>query len=194
MPYSRSWAFNVGARIARAPVLVLHDNDMLVPVDYAAQVLRRVAQGYEAANLKRFVFYLGQHDTGQFTAQNTALQNLTPDAIVQNLEGGGSVAITSSAYERIGGMNESFVGWGGEDNEFWERAQSLRLWQWGYLPILHLWHPPQPGKREPDSQTAKRYTALAQVDPATRIAGLRAQPRGLTEGPQGWSPTAQDTR
>jgi hypothetical protein len=63
MSYCRSWSFNIGAMHARAPALVLHDNDMLVPIDYAAQVLARFARGYEAANLKRFIFYLDRGDT-----------------------------------------------------------------------------------------------------------------------------------
>src|SRR5207244_3682036 len=31
MPYCRSWAFNVGARVAAGQMLVLQDNDILVP-------------------------------------------------------------------------------------------------------------------------------------------------------------------
>jgi len=56
MAYSRSWAFNVGARMARGNVLVLHDNDMLVPQDYASQIIARISEGYEVINLKRFIF------------------------------------------------------------------------------------------------------------------------------------------
>src|SRR5262245_38487782 len=58
MPYSRAWAFNVGARAACGEALVLHDNDMLVPVGYAREILARVGEGYEVINLKRFIFYL----------------------------------------------------------------------------------------------------------------------------------------
>ena len=41
LPYNRSWAFNVGARAAAAPLLVLHDNDFLVPADYAREIVAR---------------------------------------------------------------------------------------------------------------------------------------------------------
>src|SRR5918996_760171 len=47
MPYSRSWAFNVGARATRGAVLVLHDNDMLLPRSYAAEALAIRRSGYE---------------------------------------------------------------------------------------------------------------------------------------------------
>src|ERR1700754_438773 len=47
MPYCRSWAFNIGVKHSRGEVLVLHDNDMLVPSDYAANILNHARQGYE---------------------------------------------------------------------------------------------------------------------------------------------------
>jgi hypothetical protein len=66
-------------------------------------------------------------------------------------------------------MDESFVGWGGEDNEFWERAQGLRVWPWTNLPLIHLWHDAQPGKHRGATQALQRYRALSQVDPSGRI-------------------------
>ncbi len=187
MPYCRAWTFNVGALHARAPVLVLHDNDMLVPTDYAAWILARMAQGYAVVNPKRFIFYLSEaHSRAVFGAQAGLLRE-APEAIVQNLEGGGSVAITSKAYAAIGGLDESFIGWGGEDNEFWERAQTLRVWPWAGLPLVHLWHAAQPGKRDHTYHTAQHYRTLAQVDPKERICRLSARAQGRRGGPAGWS-------
>lgn len=187
MPYCRSWAFNVAARNARAAVLVLHDNDMLVPIDYSAQILRRVSQGYDVVNLKRFIFYLTQAHTDAFFDGTAELLDSAPEVIVQNLEGGGSVGIARDAFDQIGGMDESFVGWGGEDNELWERAQTLRTWFWGNLSLVHLSHPSQPGKRDAQYPTAVRYGQLAQVDPPERITRLTGSSRGGMQGPVGWS-------
>ena len=183
MPYCRSWTFNIGAQHARGAVLVLHDNDMLVPVDYAALILNRVAQGYDVVNLKRFIFYLTQAHTQAVFDGTAGLLDAAPEVIVQNLEGGGSVAITRAGYEQIGGLDESFVGWGGEDNEFWERAQTLRVWPWANLPLVHLWHAAQPGKHDAEYHTAQRYRALAQTDPIERIQRLKMVGRGLLSGP-----------
>lgn len=183
MPYCRSWAFNVAARQARAPVLVLHDNDMLVSSDYAGLVAHRVAQGYDVVNLKRFIFYLTQAHTATVFDGRRGLADAAPAVIVQNLEAGGSVAITRAAFEKIGAMDESFIGWGGEDNEFWERAQTLRSWTWGALPVVHLWHAAQPGKHDSRSETAAHYRALAQLDPRERIERLRCRPQGRRNGP-----------
>ncbi len=186
MPYCRSWAFNIGVKQARGNVLVLHDNDMLVPADYAAQALERVKQGYEVLNLKRFIFYLGRaHSEGMFDVKATLLDD-TPEAIVQNLEGGGSVVITREAFERIGGMDESFIGWGGEDNEFWERAQTCKVWPYGYLPIVHLWHPSQPGKYQGENPTLRHYRDLSLIPEWERIVRLASLGHGDMAGPHGY--------
>lgn len=183
MPYCRSWAFNVGAQHARGEVLVLHDNDMLVPQDYAAWILQRIAQGYEVVNPKRFIFYLSQGHSRAFFVGQAGLLAQPPEVIVQNLEGGGSVAITREAFARIGGMDESFIGWGGEDNEFWERAQTLHTWPWAGVPLVHLWHAAQPGKHDAGYQTARHYQTLSKIEPKERIRQLAGRPQGRLEGP-----------
>ncbi len=47
MPYSRSRAFNAGVCEATADILVLHDNDMLIPSVFTHEVMAIVARGYE---------------------------------------------------------------------------------------------------------------------------------------------------
>lgn len=145
-PYNRSQAFNFGVQHARAPVLLLHDNDMLVPVEYLSSILHRISLGYAVVNPKRYIFYLSQRHTQDLLSGEVGLCYNPPEAIVQNLEAGGSMAITRAAYNELGGMDESFVGWGGEDNEFWDRCLILPTWIWGYEPIVHLWHASQPEK------------------------------------------------
>lgn len=186
MPYCRSWSFNIAAQHAQATVLVLHDNDMLVPVDYASEILRRVAQGHDVVNLKRFIFYLTRAHTDALFLKRAALLDVSPGSIVQNLEGGGSIAITRAGYQQIGGMDESFIGWGGEDNDFWERAQTLRPWAWGSLPLVHLYHPAQAGKHDPNHHTAQHYARLAQIDPAERIRRLKSTAQGRMNAPASW--------
>lgn len=186
MPYCRSWAFNVGAAHAKGSVLVLHDNDLLVSDDYANRILGCIDSGYEVVNLKRYLFYLSQAHTEAFFLGRANLLTYPPENILQNAEGGGSIAISRDGFEAIGGMDESFVGWGGEDNEFWERAHTLRVWPWANLPIVHLWHAAQPGKRDAQYHTARHYRLLAEIDPSERIRQLKAVPQGNMAGPLGW--------
>jgi hypothetical protein len=177
-PYCRSWAFNVGARVANGKVLVLHDNDMLVPTDYAAEILARQKRGSEVVNLKRFIFYLSKEHSNRILSKESSISDQPPDSIVQNLEAGGSVAISREAYLGIGGFDESFIGWGGEDNEFWERAQTRRVWPYGSLPIVHLWHTAQPGKHEQQRETAELLEVRSAISPEQRIAELAVRDFG----------------
>lgn len=183
MPYCRSWTFNIGVKHAKGAVFVLHDNDMLVPADYSANILKQIEKGHEVANLKRFIFYLSEQHTQQVFSGKAGLADQAPLTIVQNLEAGGSVVITRQAYDRIGGMDESFIGWGGEDNEFWERAQTLKVWPYAYLPIVHLWHSAQPGKNDPRYHTHAHYLELSKMAPEQRVLQLKALPRGMLDGP-----------
>jgi len=172
VPYNRSWTLNTGAKAARAKLLVLHDNDFLVPVRYAAELAARHAEGCDFIDLKRFMFYLPQHDSERVMASRD-LSNVTPERITQNLCGGGSIAADRDAYFDIGGFDESFVGWGGEDNDFWDRAATRRVFAHAYLPLVHLWHAPQAEKAFVQREGVPRYEELSRVPPETRIANLQ---------------------
>jgi GT2 family glycosyltransferase len=178
MPYSRAWAFNVGARIARGEVIVLHDNDMLVAADYGRQIIERVRQSHEVINLKRFIFYVTASHSAKALSGEEYLTDCLSESVVQNLEGGGSIAITREAYFAIGGFDESFIGWGGEDNEFWERAQTRRVWPYGHLPFIHLWHPAQTDKFNQRRSTATLLEQRSAISPDARIAELTSREFG----------------
>jgi hypothetical protein len=177
MAYSRAWAFNVGARVSRGRLLVLHDNDLLVPARYAAALVERHREGYEIVNLKRFVIYLSETHTAQ-VFQGAPLDAQPPASIVQNAEAGGSIGVDRQVYFALGGLDEEFIGWGGEDNEFWDRASTRRVYPFGHLPLVHLWHPPQPGKRAVNgrgSTTAEIIARRGVIPVEARIRELRSR-------------------
>lgn len=143
--WHKSWAFNVGARAANGAILVCHDADIPVPQHYAQEILTRCTQDVDVLHLQRFLFCLNAADTATLLANGQLPANARPERVRQNWQGG-TLAIRQSAFFAIGGFDESFVGWGGEDNEFFDRCLTLNGWRYGYLPFLHLWHPPQAAK------------------------------------------------
>jgi hypothetical protein len=186
MPYCRAWAFNAGARQARGEALVLHDDDMLVPMDYGEAVVARLKDGYEAMDLKRFIFYLTEADSSRTFSSEVLTTEKPPTAIMQNALGG-TIAASRQAYFSIGGFDESFVGWGGEDNEFWERAQTIDVWPFGYLPMFHLWHAPQAEKFRSARATASLYEERSKIPVGDRIAELAARDFGNATAPYSYS-------
>jgi hypothetical protein len=73
---------------------------------------------------------------------------------------GGGVIVTRDLWERLGGFDEAFVGWGFEDSAFYTAAGGgLRtpgeLW--------HLWHPPAPetNPRHPLHQANRARAVMA---------------------------------
>ena len=64
--------------------------------------------------------------------------------------------IGRDSYLRLGGFEERFRGWGGEDDamSITLRRMGMRVAECGELPALHLWHP-----REPEATHGQPYYA-----------------------------------
>lgn len=167
MPYNRSWALNMGARAARGKVIVLHDADMVVPRDFCRAILDRMTDGVDALRLPRFIFYLDE-PTSSYTQQSLALpQAPRVDTIVQNTRT--PIAVTTDAYESVGGHDEAFYGWGAEDDEFMDRLRTRNVAE-GALPIVHLWHPVAPNRL--GDRNEPLIDQRRNITPADRIAEL----------------------
>ena len=172
-PYSRASAFNAGAKQAASECLIFHDNDLLIPCNYASQTLMLFNRGFEFINVKRFIFYLSKRSSEEFIKKGDLHRNLEIESIMQNAEGGGSIGASKMAFSDIGGFDERFIGWGGEDNEFWERALTRNTWEFGYLPLIHLWHASQAEKLDTEnSSTTKLYKKLSKRSAFERIKSL----------------------
>jgi hypothetical protein len=181
MPYCRAWAFNVGARAAQGQLLVLHDNDVCVPSHYGYELIRLHNGGYRALRLQRFVFYLDEPTTETVSQKYRIPETFRISSVKQNCEGH-SIAVDRQTYFRIGGHDEAFVGWGGEDNEFFERCQTTKCYPYMYLPFVHLYHASQPGKWiHRGHMTAELLEARSPIPIAQRVAELAARNFGNPE-------------
>lgn len=173
MPYNRSWALNAGVRVAKAPVVILHDADMIVPMDFAKAIVQRLDRGLQAVRLPRFLFYLDQETSESIQSSREFPEFMQVDNVVANNRT--PVAVRRDAYIAIGGHDEGFYGWGAEDDEFMDRLRTLNVGEGAFLPIVHLWHP-----------VAQKQDAHRNVELLARRQGLQMARRIEELGNREW--------
>lgn len=180
--WRKSWAFNQGARAATGEILVFHDGDIICPVDYAMHLVRDTEQ-YGAASIQRFLFNLTQSQTEAIFRTGTWPEQIIPQRVRQNWEGG-TIAVRRKAFIDLGGYDEAFVGWGGEDNEFFDRCREVGHLRYGFVPFIHLWHPPQPDKHSFNNpNVTDALERRLKISAADRIRELKQRDFGNTHSP-----------
>ena len=178
-PFNRSAALNRAAeQAAGADVYVVSDGDSFV----AADQLERAALTAACTGLPTWAFdrfcYLDRPTTDALLAgapedPTTFANEFTLKRTVSSM-----LAIPADLWAAIGGADEGFVGWGGEDVALAIALTTVGRGE-GRLPgdVWHLWHPPAPHIAD-DVFPARlaRYEA-AKGDRDTMLAlldGLRA--------------------
>lgn len=180
----KSWAYNVGARIASGEILVFQDGDICMPDRYGTEVARAILQnGYDVASLQRFLFYLSPQSSARLESANSIDGRIAPDLVYQNWKGG-TIAVRRQAFFDLGGFDEGFVDWGGEDDEFYDRCSAVRHCRFGYLPFVHLWHKPQPDRRATNNPNiATAMPSRMQMPAPSRIEELAIRKFGFPGQP-----------
>jgi hypothetical protein len=180
--FNRSRTLNAGAAVARGRFLVLHDADALPPFHLCEEVAKRMRDEHDGWLPHRLIFYLTPEGSSTFAGSDGAELPSDVDEVVQN-NPSTCDAVLRSAFESIGGYDERYQGWGGEDEEFLERLRTRRFLRGGILPLVHLWHPPAPKKAsgdrnlrlsaevmaQPVEQRIRRLQALAGPPPGERV-------------------------
>jgi hypothetical protein len=174
--FNKSRAMNAGARVARHPVLLLHDADVVPSPDYLCRSLELLSRGWEAVRPIRFLFLLDDGQTRHYLKRG-AQEEIREIPGVQQNNPGLSTFVRRDTYMELGGHDERFEGWGGEDLEFLDRLRTRKLYPGAFLPAIHLWHPPadqkQSGHRNNDL-----LRRILQEPADRRIAQARRQFEG----------------
>jgi GT2 family glycosyltransferase len=146
-PFNKGWGFNVGARLASGSVLAFCDADVLVGASLD-KALRYCARDVAIAKPYVRLVDLTQAQTRALRART--LDPATIDARSPGREAigesivlcGGLFAMRRDAFVHIGGFDERFVGWGGEDDAMSLKVERARLpcVELDDEVALHLWH------------------------------------------------------
>jgi predicted glycosyltransferase involved in capsule biosynthesis len=149
-PFNKSWGFNVAARQTARPTLVFADADVVVD-EALDQAIAACRHGIDAAKPYRRITDLTRDESRRFRERDRDFvpnrpAESPPDREAQRefvVFAGGVFVIGREAYLRLGGFDERFLGWGGEDNAMSIKLErtGMRLAEYGECPALHLWHP-----------------------------------------------------
>jgi len=141
--FNKSWAFNCGAMIAPDDLILLHDCDLLVPKSYVKESVKVLGTKDMALPWAK-ILYLTEESSKKYPDGHPKISStLTSHQAV-----GGSLLVRKNFYLKIGGMDERFFGWGGEDNAFYAKAAKLgrmtRVSPVVGMTLLHHYHKPAP--------------------------------------------------
>lgn len=206
-PRNNARARNAGLAVARYPIVVQTDPDIVFVDDVLAAVRTSVddqsicsCDGYYPLTrdaTERLVFRAGAPsvtaDSLRWAAAGRPNQVRSPDGV-----GGlhGSFACATQVLRDLGGYDESFEYWGWEDRELLVTAAARGLRR-RILPgtlVTHLWHPPLRGALGRDELVATRQVSQAAWDvQMQRVAAEyprrdRPQPRPRPVDPAGAAP------
>ncbi|MGB0513795.1 MAG: galactosyltransferase-related protein [Wenzhouxiangellaceae bacterium] len=170
--FNKSWGLNVGARLTTAPWLLFHDADIILghALDDALAARHEGHHAIspfshmldldpdESARVRGGAFDWLPARADQNTSDRQARGEFMPLA-------GASVLMSRSAYLAVGGWDERFLGWGGEDDAMSDLLQRAKVpvAELDTRPALHLYH-----RRRPS-------TTLNQPNYRSNIALLESQ-------------------
>lgn len=134
--FNKSWLMNVGARQANHETLVFMDADSLFGADYFRQI-----KTFFLTDPQKKLVVLWNYLILLPGKDNVISRHIRPD-MIRTL--GGIWGTNKTWYfDEFGGMNENFDGYGGEDNEGYERGcKLLNTPHLLYLPypLVHQYH------------------------------------------------------
>ena len=159
MPYNKSWSFNVAMKNAKSNIIVYGDADLIMgPEDFINGL--KMVEHYDMVNPYKSVIDLSVAET------NLQLENL----IKLNRPGrgetdhqkvplcGGICIFRKDAIYKIGGWNEDFWSWGGEDDFQSIKVRHFLNWIELDNKCYHLYHE----RTQPDMKLYQRNLQIFQ--------------------------------
>jgi len=141
-PYNRSWAFNIAVKETNSDIYAFGDSDLIMKKEEFLEAVGEL-KNYEVVSPYRSVLDLSEDETKKNIED---WQRITrpgrgeTDHQKINLCGG-IVLFTRESFNKVGGWNEDFIGWGGEDDFMTLKVEALGM-KTKEMPykIYHLYH------------------------------------------------------
>ncbi len=143
--FNLSLARNIGGKISNGNLLVFYDNDLLCQDDFLIDIKKNDSVRYQVGTTWNKVIYLDMAMSKEITTGNAGLNDVSPKNILGCYDSseihGGSIWINRKLFFAVKGFDESFDGWGCEDDAFWLKVSSVTDWKSGsHSKLFHLYH------------------------------------------------------
>jgi hypothetical protein len=149
-PFNKSWGLNIGFRVSQRPWLAFADADLILG-DALPAALEHLDQGHKVVKPYRRLIDLDESESacvraGEFDWVPARVANAAPDREGVGeyiVVAGGVFLITRQAFRQVGGWDERFLGWGGEDDALSYRIKhaGIPVAELDQRPAVHLHHP-----------------------------------------------------
>lgn len=178
--FNKAWAVNVGVvqRAAGAELVCVLDGDVLVDRDFVARnVARFGVRGVQAHLPYRDALCLDEASSSHAVAARVLHgRPLVPQdelrGVVLRRPPGHCVWVRRGLFERVGGFDERFEGWGGEDLDLVFRLDVVGAVDRYADPLLHLFHDrPQTQENGRRFYAGRRLLSWNPVGPVGRLSG-----------------------
>lgn len=140
--FNKCRSVNCGVAKATYPLQIMNDVDIIMQTGYVKSV-HDILQQYDMGSILKEVYYLKRAPNPDidFDYDWKYSDRIKTQCV------GGNVFWRKSAFIRVGGMNERFVGHGVEDAEFyWRAVKSIKFYDDRTADTLHIPHPASPGR------------------------------------------------
>lgn len=167
--FNKSRALNAAASCASGRYLIILDADLLIPQRFASECAKALGE-LESARPTRLIFYLDRPSSNHVSSAGDLSSSLAADSVITNTPM--PIALRRSTYWELGGHDETYAGWGGEDSEFLDRLRTRTIGEGGWMPVLHAWHPPA-AKKADGTRNRELHDAKMAMAAVERIRMLR---------------------
>lgn len=162
-PFNKSRAINRLVLEAKTDILFIHDADVIIAAQTLDLCRHLLSTGLDYVRAFRYVYRLTPEYTRELlNSPPSTLLRLHPKIYSKASSNapGGLFCLTRRMWDTIGGFDERFEGWGGEDSTFRKCLWLLspRTRKLGG-PLYHLWHNNDPERMSgsnPQYQQNKR--------------------------------------
>lgn len=141
-PFSCAAAINRAANQGPWDFAVITGSDLIVPTCQVRAAVGKASRTGKLTHAHDHYYYLSQEATER------VLKGDQPETWMAEWHepkiGNGPVVVTRDLWERVGGYDEGFVGWGYEDVAFRFLCEREAGEAWVPGPNFHLWHPVTP--------------------------------------------------